>query len=202
MDSRPPELRSKTWYLLPIFMNILGGVIAYFAIRHDDLKKAKRCLIIGASIFSVTVAIGLGFLLLLPNAASFVGETIYESTVELQFEEEEIKVIMNSQAQNLAIRNDPIVIQINNIVQANDILPKESSSDLRILGIAISGAIKAGTYITENDNKEFWFVKTRDSNRIITIELDNNEFDRIVLESEKSTEWIEKINKIISSSKD
>jgi hypothetical protein len=69
-------------------------------------------------------------------------------------------------------------------------------------GTAIPGSIKAGTYLTENDNKEFWFIKTRDSNSIITIELKDHEFDRIVVESEKSKEWIERINKIISSSKD
>ena len=198
MASQPPKVRRKTWYLLPIFMNIIGGVIAYFVIRHDDPQKAKRCLIIGASIFAVNIVVGIGFAPSLLNPLTLFEGTIQESIVDLEFDEEKIEVIMNSHAKFLAVRNDPLVIPINNIIQAHDTLPKQSSSDLRMPGTAISGSIKAGTYLTENDNKEFWFIKTRDSNNIITIELKDHEFDRIVVESEKSKEWIERINKIIS----
>jgi hypothetical protein len=198
MASQPPKVRRKTWYLLPIFMNIIGGVIAYFVIRHDDPQKAKRCLIIGASIFAVNIVVGIGFAPSLLNPLTLFEGTIQESIVDLEFNEEKIEVIMNSQAKFLAVRNDPLVIPINNIIQAHDTLPKQSSSDLRMPGTAIPGSIKAGTYLTENDNKEFWFIKTRDSNNIITIELKDHEFDRIVVESEKSKEWIERINKIIS----
>lgn len=202
MASQSPKVRRKTWYLLPIFMNIIGGVIAYFVIRQDDPQKAKRCLIIGASIFAVNIVVGIGFAPSLLNPLTLFEGTIQESIVDLEFNEEKIEVIMNSQAKFLAVRNDPLVIPINNIIQAHDTLPKQSSSDLRMPGTAIPGSIKAGTYLTENDNKEFWFIKTRDNNSIITIELKDHEFDRIVVESEKSKEWIERINKIISSSKD
>ena len=202
MASQSPKVRRKTWYLLPIFMNIIGGVIAYFVIRQDDPQKAKRCLVIGASIFAVNIVVGIGFAPSLLNPLTLFEGTIQESIVDLEFNEEKIEVIMNSQAKFLAVRNDPLVIPINNIIQAHDTLPKQSSSDLRMPGTAIPGSIKAGTYLTENDNKEFWFIKTRDSNSIITIELKDHEFDRIVVESEKSKEWIERINKIISSSKD
>jgi len=40
------QKRSAAWYLLPIFFGLLGGLIAYFAIRHEDPKKAKNCLIL------------------------------------------------------------------------------------------------------------------------------------------------------------
>ena len=39
--------RSNWWYLLPILLSIIGGVISYFAIKHDDPKKAKYCLCVG-----------------------------------------------------------------------------------------------------------------------------------------------------------
>ena len=39
--------RSRWWYLLPIFLAIVGGVIAYFVLRHDDPGKAKNCLFLG-----------------------------------------------------------------------------------------------------------------------------------------------------------
>ena len=40
------KLRSPLWYELPILFSIIGGIIAYFAIRHDDPKKAKNCIIL------------------------------------------------------------------------------------------------------------------------------------------------------------
>jgi RsiW-degrading membrane proteinase PrsW (M82 family) len=40
----PEKTRSNWWYLLPIFLGIIGGIIAYFAIRKDDRPKAKKCL--------------------------------------------------------------------------------------------------------------------------------------------------------------
>ena len=39
--------RSSFWFLLPIFFNIIGGVIAFFVIREDDPKKARNCLYLG-----------------------------------------------------------------------------------------------------------------------------------------------------------
>ena len=49
--------RSGLWYLLPIFLTIIGGVIAYFVIKDDDPKKAKNCLYLGI----ILTAIGIGF---------------------------------------------------------------------------------------------------------------------------------------------
>jgi len=46
----PVHRRSAAWYLLPIFITWLGGLISYFVIRHDDPKKAKNCLILGISL--------------------------------------------------------------------------------------------------------------------------------------------------------
>ena len=40
----PEKQRSNWWYLLPIFLGIIGGIIAYFALRKDDRQKAKICL--------------------------------------------------------------------------------------------------------------------------------------------------------------
>ena len=43
----PERQRSNWWYLLPIFLGIIGGIIAYFALRNDDREKAKKCLYLG-----------------------------------------------------------------------------------------------------------------------------------------------------------
>ena len=39
--------RSRWWYLLPIFLSWVGGLIMYFVIRVDDRKMAKNGLILG-----------------------------------------------------------------------------------------------------------------------------------------------------------
>ena len=49
----PERPRSNWWYLLPIFLGIIGGVIAYFALRKDDRQKAKKCLYLGLILGSI-----------------------------------------------------------------------------------------------------------------------------------------------------
>jgi hypothetical protein len=56
--------RSSLWFLLPIFFNILGGVIAYFIIKDDDPSKAKNCLWLGIILFAIPIAIFLISLLI------------------------------------------------------------------------------------------------------------------------------------------
>ena len=59
MDTDRP--RSNWWFLLPIFLAIIGGVIAYFVLRHDDPKKARNCLYLGFILTAVGVAFNLIF---------------------------------------------------------------------------------------------------------------------------------------------
>ena len=56
----PERQRSNWWYLLPIFLGIIGGIIAYFALRNDDRQKAKKCLYLGL----ILGAIGIFFQIL------------------------------------------------------------------------------------------------------------------------------------------
>ncbi len=51
--------RSNWWFLLPIFMGLIGGIIAYFVLRGDDPKKAKNCLYLGLILFGIGTAINL-----------------------------------------------------------------------------------------------------------------------------------------------
>ena len=58
--------RSNLWFLLPIFFNVIGGVIAYFIIKDDDPRKAKNCLwlciiltAISFAIFMIPILIGI-----------------------------------------------------------------------------------------------------------------------------------------------
>lgn len=47
--------RSSLWFLLPIFFNVIGGIIAYFIIREDDPKKARNCLYLGIILAAIPV---------------------------------------------------------------------------------------------------------------------------------------------------
>jgi hypothetical protein len=53
---------SKLWFIAPIIFNIFGGIVAYFAIKNDDPKDAKKMLIIGVISFLI-VGTGLGYYL-------------------------------------------------------------------------------------------------------------------------------------------
>ena len=53
MSTESFKIRSRWWYLLPIFLNIIGGVIAYFTLRKDDRVKAKKILILGIILFGI-----------------------------------------------------------------------------------------------------------------------------------------------------
>ena len=48
---------SNFWYLLPIFLGIIGGVIAYFVLRNSDSRKARNCLLIGIAILILGIVI-------------------------------------------------------------------------------------------------------------------------------------------------
>ena len=45
--SQPEKPRSNAWFLLPIFFGVIGGIVAFFILRQDDLSKAKNCLYLG-----------------------------------------------------------------------------------------------------------------------------------------------------------
>ena len=45
--SYPNKTRSNAWFLLPIFLGMIGGIIAFFVLRQDDPQKAKNCLYLG-----------------------------------------------------------------------------------------------------------------------------------------------------------
>ena len=61
MSGGIPGSRSRAWYLLPLLFPIFGSLIAYFAIRADDPKKAKNSLALGFIVWGTMIAlIGVG----------------------------------------------------------------------------------------------------------------------------------------------
>ena len=74
-------------------------------------------------------------------------------------------------------------------------------NDRMIAGSILSEIVKAGTYVTQNDDKEFWYTIGGIESQVITIDLQDHEYDRITFVSDKNHEWIEQINKIVDSRK-
>jgi len=58
----PERQRSNWWYLVPIFLGLIGGIVAYFALRNDDRRKAKNCLFLGIILGVIGITVNLLFL--------------------------------------------------------------------------------------------------------------------------------------------
>lgn len=51
--------RSNWWFLVPILLGLIGGIIAFFVLKRDDPRKAKNCLYLGVGLFLIGVIINL-----------------------------------------------------------------------------------------------------------------------------------------------
>ena len=49
------RIRSKWWYLLPIGLGIIGGLIAFLVLRKEDYDMARDCFIWGIVINTVAL---------------------------------------------------------------------------------------------------------------------------------------------------
>ncbi|HUT05715.1 MAG TPA: hypothetical protein VMW74_03380 [Nitrosopumilaceae archaeon] len=63
----PERPRSNFWFLLPIFLGLIGGIIAYFVLRQDDPKKAKNCLYLGIVLAIIGIMINIFVLTQIPE---------------------------------------------------------------------------------------------------------------------------------------
>ncbi|RLF07455.1 MAG: hypothetical protein DRJ64_02965 [Thermoprotei archaeon] len=73
---------SKIYYLLPIFLGILGGIAGYLLVEDRDKKFAKRLIIIGIIMTFVGVIVVLFFPFL---AYLYISQTFRERTSHIEF---------------------------------------------------------------------------------------------------------------------
>ena len=65
------SIRSRWWYLVPILFGLVGGVIGYFALRKDDPKKAKNCLILGGILTIINIVASISLSAIFPFEQDF-----------------------------------------------------------------------------------------------------------------------------------
>jgi 2-hydroxy-6-oxonona-2,4-dienedioate hydrolase len=51
------QKRGRFWYLLPIFLQVIGGLIAYFVLRNSNSTIARNALYVGIILSAVTTAV-------------------------------------------------------------------------------------------------------------------------------------------------
>ena len=73
--------RSWLWFLLPVFIQVIGGIIAYYALKPDEPRMAKDCLYIGI----VLSAINFGTFLLLISLGFILGDHSVMSEFERNY---------------------------------------------------------------------------------------------------------------------
>lgn len=56
-ESTQKRKDDKIWYLLPILIGIVGGIIAYLILKEDNPQFAKKCLMIGIILTIVSIVL-------------------------------------------------------------------------------------------------------------------------------------------------
>ncbi|MFB5619205.1 MAG: hypothetical protein ACE5RE_06400 [Candidatus Nitrosomaritimum aestuariumsis] len=87
MTTKTQKFRSKWWYVLPIFLHVIGGIIGWIALKKDDGKLAKNCLLLGI-ILSVVWSLVLYLILLAFENFSFssdLGNIFGNNNFDIEF---------------------------------------------------------------------------------------------------------------------
>ena len=73
--------RSRLWYMFPIFLHVIGGLIAYFALRGSDYAIAKNSIWLGIILSAVTTTLALTVYLAYLNDMTAARERISTAQV-------------------------------------------------------------------------------------------------------------------------
>lgn len=65
------EKKSNAWFLLPILIGVIGGIIAFFVLRNSDPAKAKNCLYLGVALMVVGIIVDLIIISFFPEFLDF-----------------------------------------------------------------------------------------------------------------------------------
>jgi hypothetical protein len=101
--------KSNAWYLLPVFLGIIGGIIAYLVLRKSDSGKARNCLLVGTGMLILGIVV---------IATSGNSDSNSENNVNNIVSENNIEQTASSKIQNKVVdestnnvKFDPTVVQ-------------------------------------------------------------------------------------------
>ncbi|PMB54106.1 hypothetical protein CEN39_00630 [Fischerella thermalis CCMEE 5201] len=116
--------------------------------------------------------------------------------MNLYINENKLNIEFTFTEQLLAVRwRKSWTIPLAHITQIKTAEPESNWKEIRAPGSFIPGLIKAGTYYTDR-GKEFWYVN-RDKD-YLTIELQNESYQRIILTIDNNKHWQERLNQLIT----
>jgi hypothetical protein len=67
VTAQTPKIKSNWWYLLPVFLGAIGGIIAWVALKSHDGKLAKNSLFLGFILNAIGMIIFTGLVMSLDN---------------------------------------------------------------------------------------------------------------------------------------
>ena len=76
---------SAAWWLLPLFLGWLGGIIAWIGVKDRDPRMAKKCLILGIIPSVIAIAI-IAFIGLFQLGSSFLAYDPFGQTLVIWWE--------------------------------------------------------------------------------------------------------------------
>ncbi|MBC8502086.1 MAG: zinc ribbon domain-containing protein [Nitrosopumilus sp.] len=79
-----PSTASAAWYLLPILLGLIGGIIAWIAIRNRDSKRARNCLVVGIVISIIPIIVSFMGLDLISLPGSDIDDALSEFPERIQ----------------------------------------------------------------------------------------------------------------------
>ena len=68
---------SAAWYLLPIFLGFLGGLIMWAALRNVDPRKARKGLLLGVILLLIGIVIAF---IIMAGAGATAAAEVYQSS--------------------------------------------------------------------------------------------------------------------------
>jgi H+/Cl- antiporter ClcA len=88
VTTQTPKISSRWWYLFPIFLGVIGGIVSWVVLKSHDRKLAKNCLVLGVIFVILEIMILVGLLLPSDNLNLVTEfETVPEtSDFEFQFQ--------------------------------------------------------------------------------------------------------------------
>ncbi|MEO1428477.1 MAG: hypothetical protein AAFV71_05295 [Cyanobacteria bacterium J06633_8] len=112
--------------------------------------------------------------------------------MNLNIVEESLQIEFTLKEQFLAVRLKKLwEIPLSHIQKVTTIAPQTTWKELRSPGTALPGLVRAGTYYSQR-GKEFWLVNYR-KNNYLTIELQNENYKRIVMTVDNNEFWQQRL---------